>query len=47
MAFAYLKTIQSHSYHLVDPSPWPIIYAFGSFMLNIGGILYRNKFNGG
>ena len=45
MSFAYLKT--THSYHLVDPSPWPIISAFGAFMLTIGGVLYLNKFNGG
>ena len=33
--FKYLKT--SHSYYLVDPSPWPIVAAFGAFMLTIGG----------
>lgn len=45
MSFTYLKT--THSYHLVDPSPWPIISAFGAFMLTIGGVLYMHKFNGG
>jgi hypothetical protein len=29
--FKYLKT--SHSYHLVDPSPWPLLAAFGGFMV--------------
>ena len=45
MSFTYLKT--THSYHLVDPSPWPIISAFGAFMLTVGGVLYMHKFNGG
>ena len=43
--FKYLKT--THSYHLVDPSPWPIVAAFGAFMLTIGGVLYMHKFIGG
>ena len=43
--FKYLKT--THSYHLVDPSPWPIVAAFGAFMLTTGGVLYMHKFIGG
>ena len=43
--FKYLKT--THSYHLVDPSPWPIIAALGGFMFTIGGVLYMHRFNGG
>ena len=34
----YLKT--THSYHLVDPSPWPAVAALGAFMLTSGGVLY-------
>jgi cytochrome c oxidase subunit III len=44
MTFTYLKNI--HSYHLVDPNPWPIVSAFGAFMLTLGGVLYTHKFNG-
>jgi hypothetical protein len=29
--FKYLKT--THSYHLVDPSPWPLVASLGAFML--------------
>ena len=36
MSFTYLKP--THSYHLVDPSPWPIISAFGAFMLTVVGV---------
>jgi cytochrome c oxidase subunit 3 len=43
--FKYLKT--THSYHLVDPSPWPIISAFGALMLTSGGVLYMHRFVGG
>ena len=43
--FKYLKT--THSYHLVDPSPWPIVASFGAFMLTTGAVLYMHKFVGG
>jgi cytochrome c oxidase subunit 3 len=43
--FKYLKT--THSYHLVDPSPWPIMASLGAFMLTLGGVLYMHKFIGG
>jgi cytochrome c oxidase subunit III len=29
-----------HPYHLVDPSPWPIVSAFAAGLLAFGGILY-------
>jgi cytochrome c oxidase subunit 3 len=43
--FEYLKT--THSYHLVDPSPWPLVAALGAFMLTSGLALYMHKFIGG
>ena len=43
--FKYLKT--THSYHLVDPSPWPIVASLGAFMFTTGGVLYMHKFIGG
>jgi len=45
MFFYYLKT--KHSFHLVDPSPWPLIASLGAFMLTIGGVLYMHKFQDG
>ena len=36
--FKYLKT--THSYHLVDPSPWPAVASLGAFMITSGGVLY-------
>jgi len=43
--FKYLKT--AHSYHLVDPSPWPLAASLGAFMLTSGLVLYMHKFIGG
>lgn len=43
--FLYLKT--RHSFHLVDPSPWPLVASLGAFMLTSGGVCYMHKFVGG
>ena len=43
--FNYLKT--AHSYHLVDPSPWPLVASLGAFMLTSGLVLYMHRFVGG
>lgn len=40
--FRYLKT--KHSFHLVDPSPWPLVASLGAFMLTTGGVLYMHRF---
>jgi cytochrome c oxidase subunit 3 len=42
-----IKNIQKHSFHLVDPSPWPIIAAFSAFMLTFGSVLYMHGYFGG
>ena len=44
-SFTHLKT--THSYHLVDFSPWPIVAAFAAFMFTTGGVLYMQRFIGG
>jgi len=43
--FKFLKT--THSYHLVDVSPWPAVASLGAFMITSGGVLYMHKFIGG
>ena len=43
--FKYLKT--KHSWHLVDPSPWPLVASLGAFFMTLGTVLYMNKFLGG
>jgi cytochrome c oxidase subunit 3 len=40
MADAHAK---HHDYHLVDPSPWPIIGSLGAFTMLIGAILWMNS----
>jgi len=45
ISFHYMKT--RHFYHLVDPSPWPLVASLGAFMLTIGGVLYMHQFQGG
>jgi cytochrome c oxidase subunit 3 len=41
----YLNT--AHQFHLVDPSPWPLVAALGAFMLTTGGVLYMHRMLGG
>jgi len=38
---------QKHGFHLVDPSPWPLITAFSALMLTFGGVLYMHGYMGG
>ncbi|MCE2474134.1 MAG: cytochrome c oxidase subunit 3 [Alphaproteobacteria bacterium] len=33
----------AHPYHLVSPSPWPVIGAFGALTLAVGGIMYMHE----
>src|SRR6202035_2404171 len=39
MAHAEVK----HDYHLVDPSPWPIVGSIGAFTMLIGAVFWMNK----
>jgi len=38
---------QKHGFHLVDPSPWPLVAAFSALMLTFGGVLFMHGYNGG
>jgi len=31
--------VKHHDYHLVDPSPWPIVGAVSAFIMAVGGAL--------
>jgi cytochrome c oxidase subunit 3 len=36
-----------HDYHLLDPSPWPIVGAFSALVMAIGAIVGMRSMNGG
>jgi len=38
---------QIHGFHLVDPSPWPLLAAFSALMITFGGVLYMHGYSGG
>jgi len=38
---------QIHPFHLVDPSPWPLVASLGAFFMTSGGVLYMHNFSGG
>ncbi len=42
MAHAEVK----HDYHLVDPSPWPLLASFGVFLMALGGVIYMKGLTG-
>ena len=44
---AIIRNNQRHGFHLVDPSPWPIIAAFSALMMTFGGVLYMHGYMGG
>ncbi len=37
------EAAKSHPYHMVKPSPWPIIGTLGAFTMAIGGIWYMQE----
>lgn len=38
---------QLFPFHLVEPSPWPILLSFALFTLTIGAVMYIHNFNNG
>ena len=43
----YTKTAQRHGFHLVDPSPWPLITATAAFSMTMSGVQYMHGYSGG
>lgn len=39
----YGTTGKPHPYHLVNPSPWPLISAFAGMLLAVGAVLYMHE----
>jgi len=42
-----IRNNQKHSFHLVDPSPWPLIAAFSALMLTISAAMFMHGYAGG
>jgi cytochrome c oxidase subunit 3 len=42
-----LTLFTKHSYHLIDPSPWPLLTSSGVFMLTVGLVTWMHNFTGG
>ena len=42
-----VKNYQRHPYHMVDPSPWPLVASFGAFLATSGGVMYMHGYSGG
>jgi len=38
---------QRHSFHLVDPSPWPLLGSFSAMFLTFGGVFFMHGYNYG
>ena len=47
MKYLKVKNNQKHPFHLVDPSPWPLVSAIGAFTLTFGGVMYMHNYIGG
>nr|YP_010032385.1 Cox3 [Schizocladia ischiensis]QOW07599.1 Cox3 [Schizocladia ischiensis] len=41
------KISQRHPFHLVDPSPWPLVAAMGALSLTFGAVMYMHNYRGG
>ena len=44
---SFNKNNQKHPFHLVDPSPWPLVAALSALITTMGGVLYMHNYRGG
>lgn len=42
-----MSTIQKHPYHLVDPSPWPLVSAISCLVTTIGAAMFMHSYEYG
>lgn len=42
-----MKSKQYHFFHLVDPSPWPLLASLSSLLLTFGAVMYFQFYTGG
>jgi len=41
------RRTQKHPFHIVDPSPWPLIASMGAFFMLFGFTMYFHFYNNG
>ena len=41
------KNYQQHPFHLVDPSPWPLVASIAAGTMLLGGVMFFHGYNGG
>ncbi len=41
-----MRIRKNHDYHIIDPSPWPLIASIGAFIMTFGGVCYMRWLNG-
>lgn len=39
--------VKKHPYHIVDPSPWPLLVSLGALCSTFGGVMYFHSYNNG
>jgi hypothetical protein len=44
---ASVKNFQQHPYHLVDPSPWPLVASIAACTILSGAVIWFHGYNGG
>src|SRR5215469_18703132 len=47
MHYVNRNNLQAFPFHLVDPSPWPILTSFSLLSMAIGAVSYFHGFNNG
>ena len=43
-AHGHAHAVPKHPYHLVDPSPWPILGSIAAGLLATGGVLFMHGY---
>lgn len=42
-----IRVNHRHPFHLVDPSPWPLVASIGALSLTFGGVMFMHNYSGG
>ena len=40
-----IKNVQKHPYHIVDPSPWPLMASIGCFLFTFGLVMFFHNYS--